>query len=48
MLIILLSMCVHTACGYVNDENRESETEQKVFTEEDLPVEIKKLLSYKN
>lgn len=48
MLIILLSMCVHTACGYANDENRESETEQKVFTEEDLPVEIRKLLSYEN
>lgn len=48
MLIILLSICIHTACGYVNDENNERETEQKVFTEEDLPEVIRKLLSYEN
>lgn len=75
MLIILLSTCIHTACGYANDENSESETEvllqmdtsvtmqdtkkvdslvdgieseQVVFTEEDLPEVIRKLLSYEN
>lgn len=48
MLIILLSICIHTACGYVNDENNERETGQKVFTEEDLPEVIRKLLSYEN
>lgn len=48
MLIILLSICIHTACGYVNDGNNERETEQKVFIEEDLPEVIRKLLSYEN